>query len=271
MSKANNGKISAGQLLSLLIMLRLATLMLVRSVSYAQLLSTAVVTAALSLAAYLMYRYSDVHKSKFVKALLTFAVAFCAVCDAVVYFDFTVKVAHPEVPLWVIISVLALFSLYSGLLGTEAVARFASLAVIVVLLCVAVAVSTNLADVKRSFFLYPQSESVSVFELAKCVDIPALFLLLAPKTTEKQGRALVLGNIIPYSVSLAVIMMCRAVVGRTAHYYRSPIFALFQLGEAGAFNKLDVFYICAVLLLLFTELSLTVSMVFISLSNERIS
>ena len=262
MSRARVNQISGGQLLCLLIMARLATLLLVRSLSYVQFLSELAVSAVLSLAVYLMYKYGVIKECKALQVLLIGVAAFCAVADVISFFDFTVKVAHPEVPVWIIAAALAAFSLYSGMLGTEAVARFSALAIIVVLICVAVAIQTNIADVKRSYFLCPQSENVNPFELLKCLDVPAIFLLLAPKTNEKQGRAILLGSVVPYTVSLAVIMMCRAVVGRTAHYYRSPVFALFQLGEAGAFNKLDVFYVCAVLLLIFTETSLAVSLAY---------
>lgn len=259
MNKAKTGQISHRQLFCLLIIIRLATLVLSNSVSYVQFAAELSVTAVLSAAAFFTVKITDGTYPKAVKILLAVLFAASPFADLFSYYQFTTQVAHPEVPVWVIGVVLAGFSVYSGLLKTEAVARFSALAVTVVLLCIGLTVLTNIKEIRPDFFAAAQNEKIDLASLIKCFDVPILYLLLAPKTSEHAGRSLTFSVAASYSVYIGVVMMCRAVLGKTVNYYKSPVFALFQLGEAGNFTKLDLLYICTVLVLLFCELSLAVS------------
>ena len=257
---SRNNKISCGQLMCLLIITRLVSLMLVDTVSLRQLGAELGLSALLSFTAFMIYRNGLINNA--IKAVSAFGFFALCVLDTISYFRFTTQVAHPEMPVFIIATALAVFTVYSGFLGTEPIARYSSLALIVSVLFILIAIQTNLADVRKEFFLTPQSHRLEALALVKCLDAPLLFLFLAPDTKYKQGRALLFGNGVAYLIYGAVFAMCRAVLGRTAYYYKSPVFALFQLGEAGSFTKLDILYFCAVLVLLFAEISLAVSFIF---------
>lgn len=261
MNKGRTNRISGGQLMCLLMMTRLATLMLSRSMSFILLLVELAVSATLSLAVYLLDRTGmEVHKKPVIFALSVPLLAL-QFLDGRDYFIFTKTVSHTDVPIWLIMALFVVFSLYAGLLGTEAVARFSALGLIVVLLFIIVAIHTNLKAFRADFLAVLPRTKITALPLLRCADVPLFYLLLAPRTADKKGRALLVGNAVPYALFALVILMCRAVMGRTAEIYRAPVFALYQLGEIGTFTKLDILYVCAVLVLLLSETALAVSII----------
>lgn len=260
MSNARVNQISSGQLACVLIVFRLSTLVLSKSVAYTQLFAEILLTLALSAVAFIAYKKSFYPAKNFpvyVTCALLFSLVFL---DVMQYFKFTSGVGSSDVPLWVTAVLLAVFTLYSGVLGTEAVSRFCVVSVVVAALFILLLTATNIADVRYDFFVANQNERINGFSLLKCFDVSLIFLLLAPDTAKKQGRALAFGTLIPYAAYAVIIMLCRAVLGKTAGIYKFPVFALFQLAEAGDFNKLDIMYVTLILLLLFCEISLTVSL-----------
>lgn len=261
MSRAKTNTISSGQLACLLVITRLAAGLLSDSVSVLQLLSEIAVSAALSAAVWCIDKIGVQVKGRAGAFALTAAFFALTVWDCVSYAIFTHKVAHPEIPLAMIMALIAVFSAYAGWLGCEAVARFSALALMLVAACVLVAVVTNIPAARSDFFAYDKPQEIDAAALIKCLDVPVLFMLFSPHTAGKKGRALLIGTTVPYAVLAAVTLMSRAVLGRAAYLYISPIFALFQLAKAGLFTKLDILYICTMLILLFCELSLSVSAV----------
>ncbi|MBQ9518088.1 MAG: hypothetical protein IJR60_08435 [Eubacterium sp.] len=259
MSRAKTNTISGGQLACLLVLTRLATDLLATSVSLYQYGCEIAVSAALSALVWWLDKCGVQAKSRVSFAIITALFFAIAVCDCAEYIRFTVNVAHPEIPAALIVGLIALFSLYAGALGCEAVARFSALAILLVACCILTAVLTNIPAARSDFFAYTKPQSINCISLLKCADIPLAFALFAPRTSGKKGRAIIIGNAAAYTATVGVILACKAVLGRTSYLYSSPIFALFQLAKAGLFTKLDILYICAVLILLFCELSLAVS------------
>ena len=255
MSKAKTNTISGSQLACLFVITRLASGLLTTSVSIMQLLCEIAFSAGLSLLAFCFEKLGIKVPFTVVSAVF-FALA---VWDCATYIEFTKKVAHPEIPIVVIVLLLAAFSVYAGALGLEATARFSVLALLLVSVCVLTALVTNIPAFRRDFFAYSEPERISLLSLLKCLDIPLLYTALSSRTNGKKGRALIIGHSVSYIVIIAVILSCRAVLGKTAYDYSSPIFALFQLAKAGLFTKLDILYICTILILLFCELSVSVS------------
>ena len=261
MNKGKVNQISGGQLLFLLVLFRLASLLFTTSMSYVFLLSEAVVTIAFSLLVFKLDKAGVKAQKRAALIPLSLLLLVLVFLDIKDYFIFTEKVSHSDVSIWLIIGILVLFSVYCGMLGTEAVARFSALGLIIVLVCVIVAITTNIKEFRTDFLAYPQNKNVDAISLLRCLDVPLVFLLLAPKTADKKARALAVGSTAPYLLIFAVVLMCRAIMGRTAEIYKSPVFALFQLGEIGSFTKLDILYICAVLILLLSEISIAVSII----------
>ncbi|MBR3148629.1 MAG: hypothetical protein IKF64_00520 [Eubacterium sp.] len=260
MKKARVNQISGAQLACLIIVFRFSTLMLSRSVSYTQYFVQIITTAVLSFFVYCLYKKGAVIKNN---ALFYAA---CTILGAVVsldimqYFGFTTGVGSSNVPVWIIALLLGALTLYSGVLGIEAVSRFSVLAVITSGLFLLALAVTDLPLTRWELFICPQSERINIWSVIKCVDVPLLFLLIAPDTSKNQGSALLFGTGAAYAADAMIIVLCRAVLGKTAGIYSSPVFALFQLAEAGDFNKLDVMYVTIILLLLFCEISLVVSL-----------
>ena len=255
MTRAKTNTISSGQLACLLVVSRLTGALLNDSVSLVQFACELAVTVLFSLLVLLTERFNF----RVNRLLLAAAFFALAAADCVSYISFTKIVAHPDVLVSVISVLIAAFSLYAGLLGSEAVARFSALALLFAAACVLVAVITNIPAMRVEFLKYNKTEKIDVLSLVKCLDVPVIYALFSPHTASKKGRALLLGTAIPYAVSAGAIISCRALLGKTAYIYSSPIFALFQLAKAGSFTKLDIMYICTVLVLLFCEVSLAVS------------
>ena len=270
MNKARVNRISGGQMMCLLTLSRLTSLLLVKSLSLTLLLAEFTLSAGLSLAAWFVCQNEMLTEAKpfrWTAAALFFAVS---AWDCVTYYQFTANVVRPEVPMAVIIAVFAVFTMYSGLLGNEAVARFSSIAAAFAAAGVLIAVLTNISNLRLDFFVYSQSEKGEIINLAKCFDVPLLFCALSPVTANKKGRALSLANALPYGAALAVVLFSRAVLGKTANLYSSPIFALFQLGKAGSFTKLDILFVCLMLVLLLCETSAAVSLVKLLVRRGRV-
>ncbi|MBQ8077427.1 MAG: hypothetical protein IJ235_03500 [Eubacterium sp.] len=227
MTRAKTNTISSGQLACLLVISRLASAMMNESVSLVQFACELAVTVLFSLLVLLTERF-NFRVNKIFLAAAFFALA---AADCVSYISFTKIVAHPEVPVAVISVLIAAFSLYAGLLGSEAVARFSALALLFAAACVLVAVITNIPAMRVEFLKYNKAEKIDVLSLVKCLDVPVIYALFSPHTASKKGRALLLGTAIPYAVSAGAIISCRALLGKTAYIYSSPIFALFQLAK----------------------------------------
>lgn len=253
-------QISSGQMFCLLVCVRLCSAVLAETVSYVQFFSELLLSAILSLTAWLIVRFTKAFRQGFWYYLLAAGAVAIGVLDAVSFCRFNENVVRSAVPLFAVITALALCTFCAAWTGTQAPARFSAIALMVVLTFLLIGVQTNLAAIRGDFFAAKQTNDLQPLSLIKCFDVPLVYILLAPHTNGKKGAALFGGQTLAFSLSLGLQMMCRAVMGKTASVYKSPMFALFQLGKAGTFTKLDILFLCAVLVLLFTKLSLSVSL-----------
>ena len=252
----NNSKvqISEAELFSVLFLSRFSSLLITRGISVFSFALELLLSAALSVLAYVAFKKANTQKMYFKITLAAFCVFLSALTLYSVY-DFKSNAISLRISVVFIVLIFLGCTVYCAFLGVQSFSRFAPVCLaVIVLACVAVALGTlNDAEMKK----LEGVEITNLFPLNffKCIDIPIVFLLLAENTGKKQGRALASSILLSYFCTLLVYILCVAVVGQTEKIHEFPIFTLFQLGEIGSYNKLDILFTSPFLMAVFVKLS----------------
>ena len=238
MTEIKSEKVPSAQLFCILFTVRLSSLFLSEDVTLLYAAFQLVLTFVLSaLACIVSARMKGEIKSK--AFLFLIAVTVC-VPSLVSLLDFKNKAVAVGIPVAAIVLIFVLAIGYSSSLGLCCAARLAPVCAAVLLFSVAVGFFGNLS-LAKPYSIPPSDMSKWAFGALKCLDAPALILILKNKTRADTKSAF-LSVICSYGCAFFLFLMCAFRLREAAGFYPYPVFALFQLARAGDFDKLDIVF-----------------------------
>lgn len=244
-----NEKISASQLLYVLVLVRLCSALSTPSVSFFRLSEELAAAAVFSLLAALLVRFG--FNTKALKYICAAGLLVLLAFDYIRLYAFIESGASRLSPLTVI-ALLVIASAYSYFCGFEAIVRTALPLIFAGLLFVITAVACSI----KEFEIMNLGISPESFIPYGALDIPLLYILMSDNAEGKKERSLALGVIIPYTLTALVYAACAFSMWRSAHYSDFPVRSLFQLEGLGSALNLDVLFSAAYLMSLFFRSSL---------------
>ncbi len=248
------GIISPFQLFTLLLTSRISGLAVTNEITVFGFLFQFALSFVLSGAAYVISKTNRI-SGKVRRAYLT---VFCILLTGATVFtllDFKERAISLNVPDVFAAVLLCSAVLYSASLGMEAVARFSQFSAFIIVAAVFLGTAVNIRRVNNFSEIRPEIYGISPLSIIKCFDIPVLYLLYSPYVKGKKEKALAGSVIASYSVSFVLYLICFFVLKSSAEYYPYPVFTLFQLGEIGSYNKLDILFTAPLVCALFVKLS----------------
>ncbi len=251
MTEAKKGKISPLGLFCILLTARLSGLAVTHEITFFSFVFQLALSSVLALAAYRISK-AGINCSR--RRLVPFGIILAGT-TAISLFDFKENAISLNVPDILIAAVFSAAVLYSASLGTEAVARFSQFSASILIISLFLGIVCNIRRVNFSDEIKPEIYGISPISIIKCLDIPVLYLIFSPCTKGKKEKALAASLAVSYAFAFLLYFMCFFVLKNAAKYYHFPVFTLFQLGEIGSYNKLDIMYSAPLTAALFTKLS----------------
>ena len=172
------------------------------------------------------------------------------------YVIFTKIAVHPEFSVALLIVLILASVIYAASLKLEALARFSSFCVFVLISALIIAALTNLNAFNLKYLNALSFEiKGGLYNYVKCFDLPVIYALVSKRVNEKSIEALKRSLAYSYAVSLVILLFCFCIMGTAANVYGYPSFTLFQLSRAGSFSRLDILFTGSMLLALFLKCS----------------
>lgn len=246
--------ISEGELFSVLFLCRFSSLIITKEINFLHLLYESVLSILLVFIAYLVYKRAN-FSSYYIKIPVAVLCAFSACLTFYSILDFKENAISLGISSLFIFITVFLCAFYSAYLGAQAFSRFAPVCFVIVLSACAVGMLSVMKSVDINEFESVNDESGFAVSLLKCFDVPAVFLALSNSVKSNHKRALTLSLLGSFGVALLLYSVCAFVLKKAVVYYPYPVFTLFQLGEIGTYNKLDMLFTSPFLTAAFIKLS----------------
>ena len=251
MKREAKERISSYQLFSLLFVSRLSALMISGEVTLMSFFVQFILSVSLCALAY----FAAI-KVKNTDALVYTLCIILSVATIYSLADFKEKAVVENIS-----DVLSLMSvigavLYTSSLGIQASARFAGMSAIILVTALSAGILSNVKQISAISISSCLRFGISPVNIIKCVDIPAIFLKLHNNTNGNIKRPLFYSVAASYGLCAAVWAVCALTLRDAAALYAYPVFTLFQLGQFGSYNKLDILFTSPMLIAVFLKLSI---------------
>lgn len=251
MIKAEKGRVTTLGLFCLLVTARLSGLAVTRGITVFSFLVQLALSVLLSL---IVYKISERGLS-LSRGVLLPLITVVSGATALTLFDFKENALTLNVPdLFIALILIACVS-YSSSLGAEGVSRFSQLSALILVVSLILGMLFNIQRVNIYEEIKPEIFRIYPESIIKCLDIPVLYLVFSPYVQHKKEKALAASVAVSYGLSFILYLMSALVLREASAYYNYPVFALFQLGEIGGYNKLDILYSAPLTAAIFTKLS----------------
>ena len=241
MIKSDGKKVTNAELFALVFVSRFTALIIAERISFLSLVFEMLFSFIMLISAHFLSKKFDFSSRGF----RLFAGALCLVLAALTFYsviDFKESAISLKMPSILIFFIILLSALYCAYLGLYGLVRFAPVCFSIVFISAVIGVLSVVKTVDFSSISGEVFKGISVFNLLKCVDVFALYLLIADESEQGRIKPFSLSVLASYLFAFAVYFVCASVVGNAQKYYPYPLFTMFQLGSIGSYNKLDILF-----------------------------
>ena len=149
--------------------------------------------------------------------------------------------------------------LYCASLGIQAPARLSGMCALLLTISLLTGILSNIKGADFKNIMELKCSGILPLDVIKCLDIPLLYLRFCEYASGNKKRALALSVVLPFVLAGAVHSACAIVLKQAVDLYHYPVFTLFQLGQIGTYNKIDILFTAPMLTAVFLKLSLFVA------------